>query len=185
MAESGVVLVAVEAPPVGPSGFSAVRMPCTADPASGSVIPMLMMASPSATAGSHRSLRAGDPEVLDPPGRTVVGQLAADGGGHVVAGDLLQHDGRLDVAHPEPAPLLADGHPEEVGGGQGGDRLPRDLAALVVLGRPRRHLTGRHIAGQLTEGCLVLGLAVRIVLVRRVVGHRLSPTARCRQRPRS
>ena len=40
----------------------------TAEPASGSVIPMLMMALPSATAGSHRSFRAAEPRCSMPRG---------------------------------------------------------------------------------------------------------------------
>ena len=38
----------------------------TAEPASGSVMPMLTMASPSATSGSHRSFRASPPRCSMP-----------------------------------------------------------------------------------------------------------------------
>ena len=41
-------------------------MACTAEPASGSVMPMLMMAWPSATAGSQRSFSAGEPRCSMP-----------------------------------------------------------------------------------------------------------------------
>ena len=41
---------------------------CTAEPASGSVIPMLMIASPSATAGSQRSFIASGPRCSIPRG---------------------------------------------------------------------------------------------------------------------
>ena len=107
-------------------------MSCTAEPASGSVMPMLISASPSATAGNQRSFIAPGPR-CSIPGRPVEDQLAADGRRDVRPGDLLQHDGRLDVAQAHAAPLLPDGDAEKVGGGQGLAHLGRDLAGLVPL----------------------------------------------------
>ncbi len=46
------------------------------------------------------------PEMLDPAGRTVVGELAADGGRDVVPGDLLEHDGRLDITQTRVRPTV-------------------------------------------------------------------------------
>ena len=101
-------------------------------------------------------------QVLDAPGRPVEGQLAADGRRDVGPGDLLEHDGRLDVAQPHAAPLLADGDAQQVGAGQRLAHLGRDLAGLVTLRRPGRHLAGGHVAGQLAQRRLVLGLGQQV-----------------------
>ena len=97
-------------------------------------------------------LEGGAAQVLDAPGWAVERQLAADGRGHVVAGDLLQDDGRFDVAESEPTPLLADGDPEQVGLGQGLQRRLRQLAAEVGLPGPRRHRPVPDVTGERPQG---------------------------------
>ena len=69
--------------------------------------------------------------MLDPAGRAVEGELAADRCGDVVAGDLLEHDGSLGVSKTEAAPLLADRDAEQVGVGERSESLFRQLSADV------------------------------------------------------
>ena len=102
-------------------------------------------------------------EVLDAPRRPVEGQLAADGRGHVGPRDLLEHDGGLDVAQAHAAPLLPHRDAEQVGRGQRLAQLGRHRAVLVGLVRPRRHLALGHVAGQLAQRRLVLGLGQQVV----------------------
>ena len=102
------------------------------------------------------------PEVLDAAGRAVERELRPDGARHVGPGQLLQHERRLDVAVAEPAPLLADGHPQQVGGGQRLGRLERRVARLVVLAGAGRELARGDVAGELAQRRLVLGLGERI-----------------------
>ena len=165
VAERRVVLVAVEPPAARPVGHQ--RAAHVLDGRAGVGL---------GDADAHDGLAVGHlrqppvlqgvaAEVLDPPGRPVEGQLAADGRGHVVAGDLLQHDGRLDVTESQPTPLLADGHPEQVGGGQGGQRLLGQLAGQVGVpgrrvpppGSPTSRARARSAAGprsRRTDRCL-------------------------------
>ena len=75
-----------------------------------------------------------------------------------MAGDLLQDDGRLDVAEPQTTPLLADGDPEQVGGGQGLQRLLGQLAAEVGVPGPRGHRPVPDVAGQGPQRLAVLRL---------------------------
>ncbi len=93
-----------------------------------------------------------------------------------MAGYLFEHDGRLDVAKPETAPLLADRHTEQVGIGERLDRLAGDLTGLVAVGGTRSDLALGEIPGQLAEGRLVLGLGHRIDAER--IDHQQHPRAR-------
>ena len=87
-------------------------------------------------------------KMLDTPGRSVECELAADRRGHVVAGDLLQHDGRLDVTQAQTTPLLPDGHPEQVGLGQCRDGVGREHPGHVRVTGQRCHRPVAHVAGQ-------------------------------------
>ena len=112
--------------------------------------------------------------MLDAPRRPVERELAADGRGHVGPGDLLQHDGGLDVAQAQAAPALPHGDAEQVGRGERLAHLRRHCALLVGLVRPWRHLATRHVAGELAEGGLVVAL-----------GQQVDARSRCAHQPSS
>ncbi len=107
-------------------------------------------------------------EVLDGPRRAVEGELGEDGARHVGAGELLQDDRRLDVAHPHPAVLLVDGDAEQVGRA---DRVPGtlgELLGLVPVPGHRCELPLGDIAGDRAQRLLILGFLER---VRPPAGH--------------
>ena len=101
-------------------------------------------------------------QVLDPPGRPVEGELAADGRRDVGPGDLLQDDGGLDVTQAHAAPLLPHRDAQQVGRRQGLAQLGGHGARLVGLVGPGRHLALGHIAGELAQRGLVLGLGQQV-----------------------
>ena len=90
-------------------------------------------------------------EVLDGAGRPVEDQLAQDGARHVDAGDLLEDDGRLDVAHAHAAVLLAHGDGEQLGPPQGLEGRLGELLGLVPARRVGGDVALGHVAGQLAQ----------------------------------
>ena len=134
----------------------------TAEPASVSLMPMQNSPSPDAAIGSQRSLSGSDAEVLDRPRRAVEGELGEDRARDVGAGELLEDDRGLDVAHAHAAVLLADRDPEQVGLA---DRVPRvlwEFLGLVPVAGLRREVALGDVAGELAQRLLVLGLRERI-----------------------
>ena len=129
---------------------------CTAEPASGSVIPMLMMLSP----GGHRP-GASAPSTPVPRGARSPGAARCTPAGS--RWPSTRRSGRSpptrwrprcprDPARPT---SVADGHPEQVGGGQSLHRLPGHLARLVRLPGPGPDLACRDLAGQVAQRSLV------------------------------
>ena len=97
-------------------------------------------------------------QVLDGTGRPVEHELAQDGAGHVDSGDLLEHDGGLDVAHAHAAVLLAHGDGEQVGPPQGLERRLGELLGLVPARRVGGDVALGHVTGQLAQRGPVLVL---------------------------
>ena len=77
----------------------------TAEPASVSLIPMQNSPSPLRRERQPALLHRVGAEVLDRAGRAVEDQLGEDRARHVGAGELLEHDRGLDVAHAHAAVL--------------------------------------------------------------------------------
>ena len=126
-------------------------MVVAAEPASGSVMPM-QNSSPAAAWGSHRVAQRVVAQVLDGPRRAVEDELAQDGARHVDPGDLLEHDGGLDVAHAHAAVLLAHGDGEELGPSQGLERRLGELLGFVPTRRMGGDVALGHVPGQLAQG---------------------------------
>ena len=146
----------------GPSSVSAARMFCTADPASGSVIPMLISASPSATAGSQRSFMASGPRCSIPRGgplKVSWQQMADDTSARAISSSTMEAS---TSPRPIPPQLLPHRDPQQVRRRQGLAHLGRYRALLVGLVGPGRHLALGHIAGELAQRGLVLALGQQV-----------------------
>ena len=84
-------------------------MSCTADPASGSVIPMLMSASPSAAAGSHRSFMAPGPRCSMPRGgplKTNWQQMAEDTSARAISSSTIDASTSPSPMPPHCSPIV-------------------------------------------------------------------------------
>ncbi len=92
------------------------------------------------------------PEVLDGAWRPVEHELAQDRARHVDAGDLLEDDGGLDVAHAHAAVLLAHGDGEQLGPAQRLERRLGEFLGLVPARRVGGDVALGHVPGQLAQG---------------------------------
>jgi hypothetical protein len=107
---------------------------CTADPASGSVMPMLIRASPSAAAGSQRSFMASGPRCSMPRGgplKVSWQQMADDTSARAISSSTMEAS-----TSPSPCrPTLPDRDAQQVG------TRPGPCAPRGDLARSRRPVT--------------------------------------------
>ena len=136
---------------------------CTAEPASGSVMPMLIRASPSAAAGSQRSFMASGPRCSIPRGgplKVSWQQMAEDTSARAISSSTM-------AASTSPRPMPPHCSPMVMRSRSAAASALRTSAGhrpvLVALVGPRCHLPGGHVAGQLAQGRLVLGLGQQVV----------------------